>query len=81
MTFHDGCPLTAEVIVWNLDKLLVETSEQYDPRQAAQGKSRIPAVATYRAIDDYTLEIVTKAPDATLPYQLAWILISSKANF
>lgn len=81
VTFHDGSPLTAEVVVWNLDKLLVETSEQYDPRQAAQGKSRIPAVASYTAIDDYTLEIVTKTPDATLPYQLAWILMSSKANF
>ncbi|MFT7060091.1 MAG: ABC-type transport system substrate-binding protein, partial [Pseudorhodobacter sp.] len=81
VTFHDGSPLTAEVIVWNLDKLLVETSEQYDPRQAAQGKSRIPAVATYTAVDDYTLEIVTKTPDATLPFQLAWILMSSKANF
>jgi hypothetical protein len=39
---------------------LVETSEQYDPRQAAQRPSRIPAVATYAAVDDCTLEIVTK---------------------
>ncbi len=81
VTFHDGSPFTAEVAVWNFDKLLVEDSEQYDPRQSAQGKSRIPAVASYSAIDDYTLEIVTKTPDATLPYQLAWILMSSKANW
>lgn len=81
VTFHDGSPFTAEVAVWNFDKLLVDTSEQYDSRQAAQGKSRIPAVASYKAIDDLTLEIITKAPDATLPYQLAWILMSSKANW
>lgn len=81
VTFHDGSPFTAEVAVWNFDKLLVDTSEQYDSRQAAQGKSRIPAVASYKALDDYTLEIVTKAPDATLPYQLSWILMSSKANW
>ncbi|PTW52082.1 ABC transporter substrate-binding protein [Rhodovulum kholense] len=79
--FHDGSDFTAESAVWNLDKLLDDTSEQYDPRQAAQGKSRIPAVASYRAIDPLTLEITTKTPDATLPYQLAWILMSSKANW
>ncbi|MDO5614343.1 MAG: ABC transporter substrate-binding protein [Paracoccus sp. (in: a-proteobacteria)] len=81
VTFHDGSPLTAETVVWNLDKLLDENAEQYDPRQAAQGKSRIPTVAQYRAIDDMTLEIVTHEPDATLPYQLAWIMISSQANW
>ncbi len=81
VTFHDGAPFTAADVVWNLDKILDETSEQYDPRQAAQGKSRIPAVASYEAVDDYTLEITTKEPDATLPYQMTWILMSSKANW
>lgn len=81
VTFHDGSAFTAQSVVWNLDKLLVETAEQYDPRQSAQGKSRIPAVASYTAIDDLTLEIITKTPDATLPYQLAWILMSSPAQF
>jgi peptide/nickel transport system substrate-binding protein len=79
--YHDGSPVTAETIVWNFDKLLKEDAEQYDSRQAAQGKSRIPAVSSYAAIDDLTLEITTKAPDATLPYQLTWILMSSPANW
>lgn len=79
--FHDGSEFDANAAVWNFDKLLVDTSEQYDPRQSAQGKSRIPAVDSYRAVDKYTLEIVTKTPDATLPYQLAWILMSSPANW
>ncbi len=81
VTYHDGSSFTAADVVWNFDKLLDETSEQYDSRQAAQGKSRIPAVKSYAAIDDYTLEIITKSPDATLPYQLAWILMSSPAHF
>lgn len=79
--FHDGSALTAESIVWNLDKLLKQDVPQFDPRQSAQGKSRIPAVASYRAIDPLTLEVVTKSPDATLPYQLSWITISSPANW
>ncbi|WP_249218961.1 ABC transporter substrate-binding protein [Loktanella sp. SALINAS62] len=79
--FHDGSDFTADAVVWNFDKLLDDTSEQYDPRQSAQGKSRMPAVASYRAIDPLTLEITTNVPDATLPYQLAWILMSSPAQW
>ena len=79
--FHDGSTFDADAVVWNLDKLLSPEAEQYDPRQSAQGKSRIPAVASYRAVDPYTVEIVTKAPDATLPYQIAWIMMSSPAQF
>ncbi len=81
VTFHDGSPFNAENVVWNLDKLLDESAEQYDPRQSAQGKSRIPAIASYRAVDDLTVEIITHEPDATLPYQLAWVMMSSKANW
>ena len=79
--FHDGSAFTADAIVWNFDKLLKRDAPQYDQRQAAQGLSRIPAIASYRAIDPLTLEITTKAPDATLPYQLAWISISSPAQW
>ena len=79
--FHDGSAFDADAVVWNLDKLLVGESPQYDQRQSAQGKSRIPAVASYRAVDPMTVEIVTKAPDATLPYQLAWIMMSSPAQW
>ncbi len=67
MKFHDGSDFTADAVVWNLEKLLNDKAPQFDPRQSAQGRSRIPSVASYRAIDDGTLEITTKAPDATLP--------------
>lgn len=79
--FHDGSTFTADAAVWNFDKLLKTDSPQYDQRQSAQGKSRIPAIASYRAIDPLTLEITTKEPDATLPYQLTFILMSSPANW
>jgi ABC-type transport system substrate-binding protein len=81
VTFHDGSRFDANAVVWNLDKLLKTDAPQFDKRQAAQGKSRIPAVATYTVIDPLTVEIVTKTPDATLPYQISWILMSSPANW
>jgi ABC-type transport system substrate-binding protein len=79
--FHDGSDLTADAVVWNLDKILKSDSPQFDPRQAGQGRSRIPSVAGYKAIDALTVEITTKTPDATLPYQIAWILMSSPAQW
>jgi peptide/nickel transport system substrate-binding protein len=81
VTFHDGSDFTADALVWNLDKLLKSDAPQFDPRQAAQGRSRIPSVGSYKAIDKYTVEIVTKAPDATLPYQIAWVMMSSPAQW
>lgn len=79
--FHDGSTFDAAAAVWNFEKLLNDKAPQFDAKQAAQGRTRIPSIASYRAVDPMTLEIVTKEPDAFLPYQLAWIPMSSPAHF
>ena len=79
--FHDGSAFNAQAAVWNLDKLLNNAAPQYDPRQAAQGRARIPTIKSYRALDDRTLEVVTTEPDALLPFGLAWIVMSSPAQW
>jgi ABC-type transport system substrate-binding protein len=78
--FHDGSPFTAQAVVWNLDKILRTDAPHYDPKQAAQGRGRIPTVKSYRAVDERTVEIVTTEPDALFPYQIAWIVMSSPAQ-
>ena len=79
--FHDGSDFKADAVVWNLDKLLNDKAPQFDPKQAAQGRSRIPAVKSYKVLDDYTLEIRTNTPDAFLPYQIGWVMMSSPAQW
>lgn len=79
--FHDGSAFDASVAVWNFEKILKEDAPHFDRRQAAQGRSRIPSVTGYRAIDPMTLEIVTSVPDALLPYGVAWIVMSSRARW
>lgn len=79
--FHDGSVFTAQAAVWNLEKLLNSSSPQYDAKQAAQGRGRIPSVKAYRAIDERTLEITTSEPDALLPYQITFITMSSPAQW
>ena len=69
--FHDGSDLKASSVVWNLDKVLSDKSAQFDAKQSAQVRPRIPSIASYRAVDEYTLEITTKNVDALFPFKLA----------
>lgn len=79
--FHDGSDFKADAVIWNLDKVLNDKSAQFDPKQSAQVRSRIPSIASYKKIDDYTVEITTKEVDALFLYQLPWFLISSPAQW
>jgi peptide/nickel transport system substrate-binding protein len=79
--FHDGSDFKADAVVWNLDKVLNDKSAQFDAKQAAQVKPRIPSIAAWRKVDDYTVEITTKDVDALFPYQLPWFLIGSPAQW
>jgi peptide/nickel transport system substrate-binding protein len=79
--FHDGSDFKADAVVWNLDKVLMDKSPQFDPKQSAQVRPRIPSIASYKTIDEYTVEITTKEVDALFPYQLPWFLISSPTQW
>ncbi len=79
--FHDGSAFDAQAVVWNLDKVLNTKAEQFDPKQSSQGKSRIPTVASYKALDDMTVEVVTSEVNALLPFQMVWIVMSSPAQW
>jgi len=79
--FHDGSEFNADAVIWNLDKVLADKSPQFDAKQSAQVRPRIPSIASYRKVGDYAVEIETKAVDALFPYQLPWFLISSPAQW
>jgi hypothetical protein len=79
--FHDGSDFNADAVIWNLDKVLNDKAPQFDKRQSAQVKTRLPSVASYAKIDDDTIEITTKAVDSFFPYQMLWFLVSSPAQY
>jgi len=79
--FHDGSAFNADSVVWNFDKVFDTKSPQFDQRQASQVRPRLPSVASYRKIDDMTVEVKTKVVDALFPYQMLWFLVSSPAQF
>ncbi len=79
--FHDGSDFNADAVIWNLDKVLNDKAPQFDKRQSAQVKTRLPSVASYKKIDDDTVEITTKTVDSFFPYQMLWFLVSSPAQY
>ncbi|GAB3765298.1 ABC transporter substrate-binding protein [Ramlibacter monticola] len=79
--FHDGSAFTADAVLWNLEKVLNDKSPQFDAKQAAQVKPRIPSIASWRKVDDFTVEITTKEVNALFPYELPWFLMSSPAQW
>ena len=79
--FHDGSAFTADAVIWNFDKVFDTKCPQFDQRQASQVRPRLPSVASYKKIDDMTVEVKTKTVDALFPYQMLWFLVSSPAQW
>ncbi|WP_421881924.1 ABC transporter substrate-binding protein [Pacificispira sp.] len=79
--FHDGSDWNAQAAIWNFDKILKKDAPQYDERQAGQSYGVLNGVESYRAVDDHTLEVVTKSPDALFPYGLTVIFFASPAHW
>ena len=71
--FHDGSDFKADAVVWNLDKVLNDKSPQFDAKQSAQVRPRIPSIVSYRKVNDNTVEITTKEVDALFPLSLIHI--------
>jgi peptide/nickel transport system substrate-binding protein len=81
VTFHDGSAFDADAVIWNFEKVLNPQAPQFDQRQAAQVRPRLPSVAAWRKLDAMTVEVTTRAVDSFFPYQMLWFLISSPAQW
>ncbi len=79
--FHDGSPLNAAAIVWNVQKVLDKEAAHFAPDQIGVTVSRMPNLVSGRAIDDLTVELTTKEPDSFLPINLTNLFIASPAHW
>lgn len=79
--FHDGSPVNAAAIVWNVQKVLDKEAAHFAPDQIGVTVSRMPTLASAKAIDDLTVELTTKEPDSFLPINLSNLFIASPAHW
>ena len=79
--FHDGSDLTADAIVWNVEKVLKKDARHFAPDQIGVTVSRMPTLESARKIDDYTVELTTREPDSFLPLNLTNLFMASPAHW
>src|SRR3954468_5827314 len=78
--FHDGTDFDADVVVWNLDKILNDKSPQFDPKQAAQARGRVPTLVGWKAVEN-TVVLTTRVVNALFPYDMSYIFFSSPTQW
>src|ERR1700731_4209895 len=75
--WHDGCPFTAEDVVWNLGYSSDEKAPQFNAAQFAQARPYLGTYAGVEKVDDHTVAFTTKVPDALFPYMMSYLLMIS----
>jgi len=79
--FHDGSPVNADAIVWNVQKVLDKDAPQFDASQVGVTASRMPTLRSARKIDDLTVELTSSEPDAFVPINLTNLFIASPTQW
>ena len=79
--FHDGSALTADSIVWNVEKVLKKDAAHFAPDQIGVTVSRMPTLESATKVDDLTVVLKTKEPDSFLPINLTNLFIASPAHW
>jgi peptide/nickel transport system substrate-binding protein len=75
--WHDGCPFTADDVVWNLGYSSDDKAPQFNPAQFAQARPYLGTYAGVEKIDDHTVAFATKVPDSLFPYEISYVLLIS----
>jgi peptide/nickel transport system substrate-binding protein len=67
--FHDGSPLTADDVVFSIERALANTSQR---------RFQLRGMTGARKVDALTVDVLTEAPDAVVPEKLWLIAVMSK---
>jgi peptide/nickel transport system substrate-binding protein len=81
VAFHDGSAVTADAVIWNLDRFYNEKSPQFDAPASAIVRSFVNMLDRYQKIDDRTIAIYTKSPFSFFPYMVPTMLMVSPAQW
>lgn len=77
--FHDGCPFTADDVVWNFGRY-DEKAPQWNPQQFALSRAYLPNFVKAEKVDDKTVALTTKIPSSLFPYEMSYIVMTSRCQ-
>ncbi|MGE0417853.1 MAG: ABC transporter substrate-binding protein [Acetobacteraceae bacterium] len=75
--WHDGCPLKADDILWNMNRSANEKSPEFDPGQFSQARAYLNNYVSVEKIDDMTVAFNTKTPDSLFQYNISYVMMVS----
>jgi len=75
--WHDGCPFTADDVVWNMKRSTDDKSPEFDAGQFAQARAYLTNFAGVEKIDNLTVAFTTKSPDSLFQYNLSYVMLIS----
>mgnify|MGYP005810310633 CR=1 FL=1 len=75
--WHDGCPFTADDVVWNFGRVADPKSPQFYTVQMALSRTYVTNFDSIEKIDDHTVAINTKFVESLFPYSMSYLLMVS----
>ncbi len=77
--WHDGCPFTADDVVWNFGRF-DEKAPQWHAQQFALSRAYLPNFASVEKVDDHTVALTTKIPSSLFPYEMSFVMMTSRCR-
>jgi ABC-type transport system substrate-binding protein len=75
--FHDGTDLTADAVIWNLQRLFDDKSPQFDPPASAIVRSFVNMLNRWEKLDERHVALFTNMPFSFFPYMVPNMLMVS----
>src|SRR5882757_9203894 len=79
--FHDGSDFNADAVICNLERIFNKDSAQFEPNATGIMRSRVPILASYKKIDDFTVALTTTMVASYFPWMVPYMLNTSPASF
>src|SRR3978361_92995 len=78
--WHDGCPFTADDVVWNFGRVTNKDAPQFLTQQMALSRTYVTNFESIEKVDDYTIAITTKVVESLFPYSMSYLLMVSRCR-
>ncbi len=78
--WHDGCPFTADDVLWNFARVTDPKAPQYFTQQMALSRTYVTNFESAEKIDDHTVAITTKVVESLFPYSMSYLLMISRCR-
>jgi peptide/nickel transport system substrate-binding protein len=78
--WHDGCPFTADDVVWNIQYRTDKTAPFFLAQQFAYSRSFLVNVKSVSKIDDHTVAFETNFVESLFPYSLSYVMMISRCR-